>query len=120
MTLLGGGGTALDEAGKRPTAAKFRPGMRCDCSWGVKGRGQLTLTGPGWTESASTPRESRPKTQELHTHLHKHPPATCFSHICMYLGCAVVSDTAFLLDGDLATPTRRANWLFCQRSILWP
>lgn len=38
MTLLGGGGTALDEAGKRPTAAKFRPGMRCDCSWGRKVR----------------------------------------------------------------------------------
>lgn len=38
MTLLGGGGTALDEAGKRPTAAKFRPGMRCDCSWGRKAR----------------------------------------------------------------------------------
>lgn len=38
MTLLGGGGTALDEAGKRPTAAKFRPGMRWDCSWGRKAR----------------------------------------------------------------------------------
>lgn len=27
-TLLGGGGTALEEAGKRPTAARLRPGMR--------------------------------------------------------------------------------------------
>ena len=38
MTLLGGGGTALEEAGKRPTAAKFSPGMRCDCSWGKEGK----------------------------------------------------------------------------------
>lgn len=38
MTLLGGGGTALDEAGKRPTAARLRPGMRWDCSWRGKGR----------------------------------------------------------------------------------
>lgn len=31
-TLLGGGGTALEEAGKRPTAARLRPGIKCDCS----------------------------------------------------------------------------------------
>lgn len=83
MTLLGGGGTALDEAGKRPTAAKFRPGMRCDCSWGRKVRRERSARAAGaWLNPQDSAGGGGANTGQQSTFAQSLPALLLLTHAC--------------------------------------